>query len=467
MTEEIAKIKKIKEIVKDMKLSIPDYQRPYKWTEKNIVQLLNDLYSNFEEDKKVYRVGAIVIHEDKTENKSNIVDGQQRLISLSLILYLLNKDSSSPLSGDSLPLLNEKLPHSISVDNLMKNKNATEQFIQDRVKDREAFSNYILDICELVYIELGDLDAAFQFFDAQNARGKSLAPYDLLKAYHLRELDADKQIIYQCVENWENAVDADIADLQQVISNTLFRLRRWYKFQRAESFTNKELDTFKGANASDNYPYINQQLANFNLYKLYQTFPMLIDRRFSQLNFQSTQPIINGELFFKYIEHYRQSYIFLFDKKSGFLNNREIFKEKLDSLQDGKVLNSLKEYGLLHFINSYPGANRVGDGYIKNLFQCLVMLYYDKFGQEHLVQAIEKCFKWCYRIRLMQGRVFYRTIENEVYGEHSLFSHLMRVEKSREFLEFIIDKYKQEFDLDNNTGLSTLLGSDLEKKNEQ
>ncbi|MEE3622360.1 DUF262 domain-containing protein, partial [Avibacterium paragallinarum] len=120
---------------------------------------------------------------------------------------------------------------------------------------------------------------------------------------------------------------------------------------------------------------------------------------------------------------------------------------------------------LLHFINSYPGANRVGDRYIKNLFQCLVMLYYDKFGQEHLVQAIEKCFKWCYRIRLMQGRVFYRTIENKVYDEHSLFSHLMKVDKSREFLEFIIDKYKQEFDLDNHTGLSTLLESDLEKKN--
>ncbi|MFU2020407.1 DUF262 domain-containing protein, partial [Avibacterium paragallinarum] len=283
MTKEIAKIKKIKDIVKgEMKLSIPDYQRPYKWTEKNITQLLNDLYSNFEKDKKVYRVGAIVIHKDT--DKSNIVDGQQRLISLSLILYLLNKDSSSPLSGYSLPLLNEKLPHSISVDNLIKNKNATEQFIQDRVKDKEAFSNYILDICELVYIELGDLDQAFQFFDAQNARGKSLAPYDLLKAYHLRELKTKKQTIYQCVENWENAVDADIADLQQVISNTLFRLRRWYKFQRAESFTNKELDTFKGANASDNYPYINQQLANFNLYKLYQAFPMLIDHRFSQLS---------------------------------------------------------------------------------------------------------------------------------------------------------------------------------------
>ncbi|MFC0308464.1 DUF262 domain-containing protein [Gallibacterium trehalosifermentans] len=444
MSQEIAKVQKIGEIVQK-ELSIPDYQRPYKWTTKNIIQLLNDLYFNFEKDKKVYRVGAIVIHHDETENKYDIVDGQQRLISLSLILYLLNNDNT-------LPLLQQNLCHSISADNLIKNKNAAEQFIQDRVKDKAEFAKYILEVCEFVYIELTDIDEAFQFFDAQNARGKSLAPYDLLKAYHLRELVADKATIYQCVENWESAVSAEFADLEQVISKTLFRLRRWHKYQYAESFTNKELDIFKGANASDNYPYINQQLANLELYKFYQTYPMLVHRRFSQLSFQSTQPIINGELFFRYIEHYRKNYIFLFDQKSGFLNNHEIFNGELT-----------EKGGLLHFIDSYPGAYRVGDGYIKNLFQCLVMLYYDKFGQEHLVQAIEKCFKWCYRIRLMQGRVFYRTIENQVYGENSLFFHLIKSDNPREFLEFIIDKYKQEFDTDNHTGLVTLLESDLEK----
>ncbi|MCW9710519.1 DUF262 domain-containing protein [Avibacterium sp. 21-586] len=441
----VTKIQKIGDIVKK-ELSIPDYQRPYKWTSKNIIQLLNDLYFNFEKGKKVYRVGSIVIHHDKKDNKHNIVDGQQRLISLSLILYLLNNNNDSILT---LPLLKEKLPHTISADNLINNKNAAKQFMQDRVKDNAEFANYILKVCELVYIELNDIDEAFQFFDAQNARGKSLAPYDLLKAYHLRVLKTDKvdkETTYQCVENWENAVSSEIANLEQVISNTLFRLRRWYKYQHAESFTNKELDTFKGYNADDNYPYINQQLANFNLYKLYRILPTRIDRRFSQLSFQSTQPIINGELFFRYVEHYRESYVFLFHKKNGFLNKSEIFDKKLT-----------EKGGLLHFIDSYPGAYRVGDRYIKNLFQCLVMLYYDKFGQEHLVQAIEKCFKWCYRIRLMQGRVFYRTIENQVYAENSLFFHLIKSDNPREFLEFIIDKYEQEFDTNNHTGLATLL----------
>ncbi|WP_237699831.1 DUF262 domain-containing protein, partial [Mannheimia haemolytica] len=214
-----------------------------------MTQLLNDLYFHFENVKKVYRVGSVVIHtytgkDENSESKTkfDIVDGQQRLISLSLILFLLSNDNT-------FPLLSEKLSHSISADNLIKNKVAVEQFIRDRVQDKQEFATYILETCEFVYIELGDIDEAFQFFDAQNARGKSLAPYDLLKAYHLRELKADKETIYQCVENWEQAVEAEIADLKEIISETLFRLRRWQKYQTAEKFTNKELDTFKGASS--------------------------------------------------------------------------------------------------------------------------------------------------------------------------------------------------------------------------
>ncbi|PVX32688.1 uncharacterized protein DUF262 [Pasteurella langaaensis DSM 22999] len=263
--EVLTKEKKIRCVLLKENLFISDYQRPYKWTMKNITQLLNDLYANFEGGKKVYRIGTVVIHRnnsnhnnDDSQNTLEIVDGQQRLISLCLIVYLLTGD-------DSFSLLKCNLHHSISEDNLKENRRAVEQFIQDRVKDKKEFSDYILDTCEFVYIQLTTIDEAFQFFDSQNARGKSLEPYDLLKAYHLRELEADEKTIYECVENWEKAVDVEIGNLAQVINSILFRLRRWYKYQSAESFTVKELDTFKGTNAKNNYPYINQQLANYNL----------------------------------------------------------------------------------------------------------------------------------------------------------------------------------------------------------
>lgn len=451
--KEIAKIREIGEIIKE-KLFIPDYQRPYKWSVKNITQLLNDLYFHFENGEKIYRVGSVVIHKNKDE-MLDIVDGQQRLISISLILYLLEKDPKDNQKSDdyfrkNYPLLEQKLSHSISVDNLVKNKIAVEQFIKERVKDKQKFANYILKTCEFVYIELDNIDEAFQFFDAQNARGKSLAPYDLLKAYHLRELKADKDTIYQCVENWEKAVDADTANLKQVISETLFRLRRWHRYYYAETFSNKYIDIFKGVNADKKYPYVIQQLASLALYKMYQTFPMRVHRRFSQINFQSTQPIVNGELFFHYIEHYRESYIFLFNKPNGFLNNSDIFKNEFKEMR--------KSCGLLDFIDSYKGSGRVGDGYVKNLFQCLVMLYYDKFGQENLVQAVEKCFKWCYRIRLMQGRVDFRTIEREVWSDNSLFLYLMRIDNSKDIFDFSIDRYEKSKEVYIDEELARLLG---------
>ena len=64
---------------------IPPYQRPYKWHKSHVFQLLDDLYENIYISKRTYRVGTLIIHQDENGNH-NIVDGQQRLTTLSLIL---------------------------------------------------------------------------------------------------------------------------------------------------------------------------------------------------------------------------------------------------------------------------------------------------------------------------------------------------------------------------------------------
>ncbi|WP_239993696.1 DUF262 domain-containing protein [Haemophilus haemolyticus] len=102
MSEEKAKILKIDDVLK-LNLSIPDYQRPYKWTIKHVQQLLDDLLTHFRNQQQVYRIGTVVIHKYNEENKEtkkieeklDIVDGQQRLITLSLLLYYLNNEKNS------------------------------------------------------------------------------------------------------------------------------------------------------------------------------------------------------------------------------------------------------------------------------------------------------------------------------------------------------------------------------------
>ena len=91
-------------------LKIPYYQRPYVWNEKSITILFNDTYNAYKSSQEEYRLGTIILHYDKNENKLNIVDGQQRLISLALLLYNLDAESKSiEEKVNKIPLLKEKV----------------------------------------------------------------------------------------------------------------------------------------------------------------------------------------------------------------------------------------------------------------------------------------------------------------------------------------------------------------------
>lgn len=69
-------------------LSIPAYQRPYKWTGRNTNQLFQDI--QVYKDQSAYRLGALVFHRDKSESEVlNIVDGQQRTLTLMLAVYAI------------------------------------------------------------------------------------------------------------------------------------------------------------------------------------------------------------------------------------------------------------------------------------------------------------------------------------------------------------------------------------------
>jgi len=174
MTEKIANVVTIEGLFaqKNGKLKIPPYQRPYKWSQKHVSQLLDDLKHHMEKGVSRYRVGTVVLHKDdkdKDDEALHIVDGQQRTVTLCLILHALkmSKDKN-PLMGDAL---NEHLlQNSISQRNIQNNYATITQ--QLPVEGKEKLKAFILDQCEVVKVVLTDLSEAFQFFDSQNARGK-------------------------------------------------------------------------------------------------------------------------------------------------------------------------------------------------------------------------------------------------------------------------------------------------------
>ena len=77
-------------------ITIPDYQRPYKWTRRNVIELLDDIQKAIADSQKKnnfkYRVGTVILFKN-TEGQYEVVDGQQRLITLSLICYALQCSS--------------------------------------------------------------------------------------------------------------------------------------------------------------------------------------------------------------------------------------------------------------------------------------------------------------------------------------------------------------------------------------
>lgn len=371
---------KVKDFLNTVNLNIPEYQRPYKWDSHNINQLIDDIL--FFHDKETYRFGTVVLYKDKNNNdKLDIVDGQQRTISLLLIYLALQNEKKQIPSIENLP--NWSLSNQISQYNIQNNF----QTIKRRINEFDKKTvNFLFEKCEVVVITLSDLTEAFQFFDSQNARGKDLEPHDLLKAFHLREMtDVDEKEKSNIVHSWEKIESNELSSL---FANYLFRIRNWSKGRSARFFTKKEVDTFKGLNLSkkERYSYskmyaiVNHYVDNYNI-----QYHRKIDEYQMDFPFQLDQAIINGKRFFEMVGYYQQA-----------LNNVE----------------TINENEIIKLINEYDSRVRTGDKYVRNLFDCALMYYVDKFGMVEIHKAIEKLFIWAYTLRLKQHSVQIASLDN-------------------------------------------------------
>ena len=174
--DKIKKIKNINELL-HMKLNIPNYQRPYKWDTQNIDELLSDITNAICDAERYdtefkYRIGTIILHETE-KDIFDIVDGQQRIISLVLLKQYIEPDFTCTI-------LDKPFSNKITQYNIHRNYG----FIRDwfSLKDddiRRKFANAFKDILEVVVISVNKESEAFQLFDSQNTRGKALDPHDL------------------------------------------------------------------------------------------------------------------------------------------------------------------------------------------------------------------------------------------------------------------------------------------------
>ena len=381
--------KKVGELLKEEDLRIPSYQRPYKWNRKHIRNLFYDLRDAM--GKKEYQIGSVILHEN--DGHLDIVDGQQRLISISLFLHLL--DDLENYKGAN-QLLSAAEFGEISCYHASENynewKNLTQLVGENQAKD---ICNFLLENCAISVITMPQerLSEAFQLFDSQNNRGKSLEPHDLLKAYHLRKQDSEDERI---VEKWEQFVEDKELSLKELFDKHLFRMRRWSRGETGLTnkrygsylrFTEDFIDDFKGVDLNQNFPYL-------ELYRHIENLPMSI-----------TMPIIDGSKFFEYIESAHET----IKNHKDFLNEQlGIFNE---SEEEGQ--NLAYPEGMLNIYNSSKGR------YLKchNIFLNICSLFADRFGKEELSKEIvETLFIWSYYPRVKSKAIYDATVGNYAAG---------------------------------------------------
>jgi len=394
----------IGEFLLNKNLLIPQFQRPYKWSVRNVIQLLDDV-QRFKGNTP-YRIGTIVIY--KENETANIVDGQQRTITFLLIVKSILANKHSEIRNENLKKLLSSIEANAFVpkfQNEKSKKNIQDNFreIERRIANTdEGLIDFFLNKCEVTHFVIDDISEAFQFFDSQNARGRDLEPHDLLKAFHLRELNSAKEKISEkevaaLVDTWE---EMDTKELSNLFADFLFRVRGWSKGNSSRYFSKKDTGLFKGINLSkiDNYPYTQIfRLIDNHLNEKKQT-----DEKIS-FPFQLDQAIINGKYFFEMVTHYKKVFEQITNQNTSLSNDAQ---------------------GIMETLNSYEGRNRTGDKYVRMLFNCSLLYYTDKFGEAEISKAIEKIFIWAYSLRLTYQNLQLASVDNYVVTDFNLFKKM-------------------------------------------
>ena len=370
---------------------IPSYQRPYKWGNKNIRELILDIQKSIEEARKYpnfkYRVGTVILYRESGTEPYEVVDGQQRLLSFLLLKLYLKPDFSCGL-------LSTKFSDKITQKNLHSNAGTIREWfssVDDATK--EAFNKALGDTLEVVVLTVNELSEAFQLFDSQNTRGRELDPHDLLKAYHLREIH-DEDDMKCAVLKWESKEPKAIHEL---FNNYLFPLWNWSKRRKSGSFTAAEIDLYKGIEESSDYTYAKRA----NKAKPY---------------FQIVEPIISGRDFFDMVEHYMQM---LHDIKQELIENPDFAAIKALLIKWGPKVEQVNTPAELDVAcrSWSPGMN-----YARNLFFCALLCYYDRFHNFDLM-AVKKLFTWAMMLRVDMHTLSDKSINLYAVGEEKAYTN--------------------------------------------
>ena len=224
----------------DFQYSIPDYQRPYSWEEEHIKQLFDDLYEFYQrKTDENYFLGSIVVIKNDHYPQADVVDGQQRLTSLTILIAALTyyfSDEDKPEGKEILQQPAKKSQNLAAQPRLIlrqRDKDFFRKYIQELRFDelnnltidhdckndaqknivRNAkvileciqaifdFFSSLIQKCCLVVVSTPNQKSAFRIFSVMNNRGLDLLPTDILKADLIGKIQTNQD---EYTQKWED-----------------------------------------------------------------------------------------------------------------------------------------------------------------------------------------------------------------------------------------------------------------------
>nr|BFF06754.1 hypothetical protein GCM10023233_17230 [Brevibacterium otitidis] len=374
-------------------LRIPDFQRPYSWTPRMAAQLFTDIADALSHrPDQPYVMGTVILLRREGETHFEVVDGQQRLLTLHVLRSLLRGQRVTDLEYGSTPvhLVYQELHRQV-------------EGLRHRDGDLARYSNFLDSKAQVLRIVTDDEDEAFQFFDSQNFRGKTLRPHDLLKAYHLREM-ADSSTSEQraVVEEWEKAQEND---LDRLFGTYLARIHWWSRNQPARAFTPDDLDIFKGiGRATRGLPGAEyHRAAKAVLPGLQEWATPSADvetlRNLKRAQHQLDAPVAAGRSFFDYAAFMLAECQRLDD---------ELFAPTVGGDWSAPDLSEFRDGARYRFC--------------RELYVAAALYYTNKYAEADAAQTRRRLFRWAYGLRLAYERLGWRSTDNYALGRETLTS---------------------------------------------
>lgn len=263
----------IRELLAGRKYSIDYYQREYKWQQKQVAELIDDLAAKFLESHEEgnersavaeyghYFLGSIIVS-DKDGQKF-IIDGQQRLTTLTLLLiFLQHRLTDSEQKGQVADLIfsqkygkrsfNLDIPERTpcmealyageeftdndapeSVGNILARYADLEELFPEELAGAALpfFVDWLIENVHLIEITAYSDGDAYTIFETMNDRGLSLTPADMLKGYLLANI-TDADLRTRASRVWKERVQA-LAEIGK--DEDADGIKSWLRSQYAEN----------------------------------------------------------------------------------------------------------------------------------------------------------------------------------------------------------------------------------------